>query len=308
MTTATYTPTTGSTIHTGQDITVVWGTILWPLEYLTIRVNEKFVYSYTNPGGDPAGALTSAGYSDGYEATIEYDSLSGSYTFVFQPSVGWLTSPLTITTHHQLLNIPVSEGTQTASYTVNITDSFKADHVEEGIALLLGQFQDDATKLQALLTSFMTQIQAFESEAHPLLLERDLYTATGDRLDGLGQIVGEERQGRSDTIYRIRIIARLAVIKSSGTAEELINILQLITNQDTPADIWYREYYPKTVYIRAKNYTPPDPPELIGGLLRAAKPAGTKLVYIYAEDADDTNLFTFDSGPGLDQGKLAGDA
>jgi len=304
MTTLIFTPSSGN-INTGETITAVLNTAAWPLEYLIIKANGKTLFNYTHTTGDDVTSPTLVPFEQEYEGTIGWDG-TAEYTLTFQPITGWLTESVELVGQHKLLGFAAAPDA-TASLTVLISDAFNPNYREDAIDRLLGQFKGDSDNLQALLTSYITHVQALESEAHPLLWSKDVYTATGDRLDGLGQIVGEERQGRSDEIYRIRILARLAINKSNGTAEDLINILQLLADQASP-DIWYEEYQPKTVYIRAKNYTPPDPPELIGGLLRLAKPAGTFLAYIYADDADDTNLFTFDSGPGLDQGKLAGDA
>lgn len=183
------------------------------------------------------------------------------------------------------------------------TTAYATDHTADAVSMLLEQFRP-ATKLQGWLTAYIDQIQEIETALDPLISAREIDNATGITLDNLGSVVGESRKGRADALYRVYIKVRILVNRSTGTAGELMTVAQLIAEQ-TAQDVWYQENDPKTVFIRARNFADSYPDET-AALLRLAKPAGTRLVYVYAADADDDNLFTFDSGPGLDVGKLAG--
>ena len=300
--TVTFSPASSALVTPLSPIGITWTDAAWPLDRFIITIDGKTAYSkigdHTAQGADF--------FLGGWSGTHSYDAALNLHTFSVVKDGGYgYSDSIDVSFYHKLAGL--SAITDTASFISALPGgSYNPDHATEAVGLLLEQFKE-ATNLQNLLLSYITQVQDLEDKTYPLLAVRDVNVATGDRLDGLGEIVGEERKGRSDEIYRVYILVRLAVNKSNGTAAELINILQLISRQATP-DIWYDEYQPKTAYIRARNWAPSDPPSLIAGLLRQAKPAGTNLVFIYAEDADDTNLFTWDIGPGLDQGKLAGDA
>jgi hypothetical protein len=206
------------------------------------------------------------------------------------------------------------------------------DHTTEALANLLEQFKN-SPKLAALLTSYVDQIQDLEDAIYGLLQGRWLDYAEGDQLDGLGSIVGENREGRTDSDYRLAIRVRILINLCEGTPEQIIEIFELLTG----AVIELREYFPAalvvsvlspifgwvtrtaTVIDRPSGFTVID--RLTGdtvivdvadsadfastlyNYLQTIKPAGVKanLVYWFSPD-----VFRFDSGPGWDQGHWAG--
>lgn len=183
------------------------------------------------------------------------------------------------------------------------TEAYVSDHTEDAITQLLEQFSDKVL-VHGWLTALIDRIQEIEDALDTIPSAREIDNATGITLDNLGTVVGEPRKGRADDLYRVYIKVRVIVNRSHGTASEMMTVVQLIAGQD-PQDVWYQENDPKTIFIRGRNFADPYPDET-AALLRLAKPAGTRLVYVYAADADDDNVFTLDIGPGLDVGKLAG--
>lgn len=113
-------------------------------------------------------------------------------------------------------------------------------HVAEAKDRLVQQFKGK-TKLEALLTAYVNQIQDLEDVFFQLLEERVIDTAVGVQLDGLGDIVGEERKGKNDTSYRTWIRGRIRANRSSGTPEDMLEIADLITDANALA---IEEYYP----------------------------------------------------------------
>jgi len=111
-----------------------------------------------------------------------------------------------------------------------MTLTFKDDHVGEGLDLLLGQFKEKAN-IEATLTAFLDQVQDLEDLNSSLVTDRLIENAVGEQLNILGRIVGQPREGREDDVYRLWIIARIAINKSSGTAEEIYTILKLLTGE-----------------------------------------------------------------------------
>lgn len=102
----------------------------------------------------------------------------------------------------------------------------------------------DKPNIAGMTTAFVNQIQKLENVFQDLGFFRFIYTASGEQLDGLGSIVGEQRQGRNDFDYRIAIITRIAINTSDGTPEEFIAILNLVTGS---TQVFYYEIKPASV-------------------------------------------------------------
>src|SRR5688572_13994483 len=99
-----------------------------------------------------------------------------------------------------------------------------ADHVEQGLRLLLDQYKDKP-RLTALLSSYLNRVQELEDAAWDVRIKRFVDDAVGAQLDGIGRIVGELRQGRDDVTYRLFILARIRVNLSFGHADDVIDVL-----------------------------------------------------------------------------------
>ena len=164
--------------------------------------------------------------------------------------------------------------------------------VSEGLTRLLDQFKG-SPNLLALATSYLEQVQTLEDAAWPLLAERGIDNMTGDRLDGLGEILGHSRGGRSDAVYRLALKGELAVLQSEGTAEEMIALAQLLIQMPT-ADYEVIEYWPKGFYIRPVDHVLTQDPALIGTMLDRAISAATTMSFVYSL-LSDTYTFQLSS-------------
>lgn len=111
-------------------------------------------------------------------------------------------------------------------------------------------------------------------------------TATGVRLDLVGKIVGEARLGRSDADYEVGIKIRIAINRSNGRSDDLIEIcalagpLEKVTYSDGDLFSWQIEVYEfENVVYLAKG-------------LGKAKAAGSKgnLIYSFAPVAQALRL------------------
>ncbi len=100
----------------------------------------------------------------------------------------------------------------------------RTDQVADALSLLTSQFSG-STNIQAILTSWITQVQELEAALFQLYEERGVEDAIGDQLDDLGTIVGLERDGMSDTDYRARLLVQIAINLASGTVPEVEAIL-----------------------------------------------------------------------------------
>lgn len=78
---------------------------------------------------------------------------------------------------------------------------------------------------------------------------RYVSTAEGDVLDEIGALVGRPRQGLSDALYRLAIRAEAASTVSSGTINEIIELMQSLVGPD----VRVREFWPATILISAPD-------------------------------------------------------
>lgn len=177
----------------------------------------------------------------------------------------------------------------------------KTTHVSEAIRNLIDVFQDKP-KVVGLLTAFVNRVQELENVFSDILTKTALEDATGAQLDLLGAIVGEERFGRTDLQYATAINARIRLLQSEGTAEDVIDLITAIVG-DLQVNVV--EAYPAK--FSATIDDPVDPTEVdigaMGNLIASGKPAGVGMSLIYHISP---NPFRFDvAGQGFDQGELA---
>lgn len=122
----------------------------------------------------------------------------------------------------------------------------------DGLAQMLEQFKGSGN-LRLLASSYLDQAQAFEDAVWPLLNERSLANATGDRLDGIGEIFDTPRGGQNDADYRLTLQTEIGVLLSRGTEADLLTIAQLLIQMTTP-DYEFTEYFPKSLYLRPVDF------------------------------------------------------
>src|SRR5688572_28574549 len=97
--------------------------------------------------------------------------------------------------------------------------------VERQQSLVAAQFRKspkDPTNLQKLVAVFSNSYQKIHKTLDDLKHKRNLDTAEGVQLDGLGQILGLPRQsGESDEDYRERLKFQTFINKGTATPEEM---------------------------------------------------------------------------------------
>jgi hypothetical protein len=211
--------------------------------------------------------------------------------------------------------------------------SHVTEHLDQAKAHLLEQFKA-STNLRALLDTYVSQIQDIEDALYGLLLGRWLDNAEGVQLDGLGDIVGEARQGRTDTDYRLAIRVRIKINLCEGAPEQIIEIFVLLTNWAVELKEYTVAAFVLTVlgalpatgyeYVVLISRTTGDTlinrdgevllgrkptslpfASLLSQYLQTVKPAGVQAQLRYWASPTD-EIFQFDSGPGWDRGKWAG--
>lgn len=174
------------------------------------------------------------------------------------------------------------------------------DHASDIRKLLIDQFKDKPI-IEAILASYIKQVQDLEDALFQVLNDRWLSTAEGAQLDMLGEILGEAREGRDDTDYLQALNARIKINTGSGRVEDIIAVIKGVIG---PYDVHVQEYFPAAFIAAIQD---PVPVTLdffrLGVFVRSVAPAGVLAHTSYYP----ANPFSFDSGLGYDQGHY-GDA
>ena len=177
------------------------------------------------------------------------------------------------------------------------TATLTEERLAEAVGNLIDQFKGQAN-IEAFIEAWAQQSQEVELAAFGVLLLTTLANAEGAQLDGLGEIVGVEREGRSDADYRVRIGAQILLNNASGTIEDLLALAVALGATTTVLT----EVYPAKIEI-VSNVAIANGLE-IGRVMGLARPAGVGHWFTFFEGS---NPFRFDTGSqGLDQGELAG--
>jgi hypothetical protein len=174
------------------------------------------------------------------------------------------------------------------------------EHVADAMARLLEQFKNQPN-LEDLFECLLTPNQTAEDLLYDLYTLRWLDTAEGVHLDNLGEIVGQPREGRTDSVYRLWIKARILLNRSTGKGDDLLQLMQIVA---TDANLNLTEQYPAGLLVEIWELD--SNAQAVYDLLHAAKAAGIRLHFTYST-LPVTDLFTYDTGPGYDTGTYAGD-
>jgi hypothetical protein len=169
-----------------------------------------------------------------------------------------------------------------------VTITQNTQHVTQGQALPIYDLRKP--KLQALLASYLQQVQDAENAAYSLYVGLLIFSATGDALDMLGDLVGQPRDGRSDAVYRVWIEARARVLRSNGKPEEILGIIRLVL--DPSASVTLLEFVEATIRITLIGTTvTPILATQVAELVRHAKAQGITLDMAYSP-IPATDVFT----------------
>lgn len=145
------------------------------------------------------------------------------------------------------------------------------DHDDRMKELLIQQFKEQPN-FQKMIDALAVGIQELEDVSNDMLEDRSINTAIGVQLDFLGELVGEDRLGRTDDDYRSAIRVRISINTSKGTPEDLISIFAALTNAGT---VDYSELFPAFVDMFTNGDLIPD---FLVDNMNQVKPAGVALI------------------------------
>jgi hypothetical protein len=153
-------------------------------------------------------------------------------------------------------------------------------------------------RIQSLLTAWVNRVQELEDALWTLLQAMTIDAATFDLLDKIGALVGEARNGRSDTDYRAAVRIRIRANRSQGRSTDLLDIATLACTLSTPT---ITEYQPAAWLV--------DMPNLSGAasvvyILGRSKAAGTTGLVSYTTTSATPLILDSLSGGVVAPGKL----
>lgn len=140
-----------------------------------------------------------------------------------------------------------------------------ADHTADALARFVGGVFEGKPKTEAFVSIFAAKIQEVETMLFDLFDKRTLDDAEAAQLDGIGAIVGLERRGgQTDTSYRADLRAWIVYLRSRGTAEEIISVVERFTRS---TEVELVEYPPASaiVWFDGEIYNEPRIAKLADG-------------------------------------------
>jgi hypothetical protein len=167
--------------------------------------------------------------------------------------------------------------------------------VDEGLDLVIERFKNKPI-FTAFLRIVLARMQHITDTVWNLYAGSWLDNAFGLQLDNLGDIVGETRQGRDDTVYRPWIRARILANRSSGKQQELLKILRVIIG-DAPG-VTYTPDPPANFEIAISGMSHAgDLARTLRVILNEARAAGVGMRLRYTDDEATAFKFAPDATP-----------
>lgn len=168
------------------------------------------------------------------------------------------------------------------------------DHADQGVALLLDQYKEKP-RLEAWIRSFLDEVQEAEDMLVAVALSRDVDTAEAAQLELLGRVVGQERVGDTDDVFRLFIKVRIRINRSHGKAVDIIEVGRLATDGRTSK---FYPLYPASYVldvIEPLDATLAPLAAYIASLLAEATAAGVESSLHWSDDPED-ETFAFATG------------
>lgn len=174
----------------------------------------------------------------------------------------------------------------------------ETSHALKGISRFIEQYKEKP-RMEQWARSYLIEIQALEDAFWQIYTMRWIDSATGEQLVVLGEIVGQYNPGLSEENYRVLIRARIAVNRSNGRPDELIDILALLSESFAePAVIMLVEGLTADYTLNLISDIGSIDPDIVFGLmLDHADPAGVAANFVFGFDTTD-DLFIWSSASG----------
>ena len=152
------------------------------------------------------------------------------------------------------------------------------DHKERALKRLVEQDRS-AENFRKIVETAAERYQGLEEVGYALLTERNIFDAVGSQLNGIGEIVGEPRLGRTDETYREAINVRITINQSGGEPERIIEFFRRIAGAD---QVLYQEVYPAKIELFVGGDVSLEQAQRVRDIV----PAGVGTIYISEAGGD----------------------
>lgn len=169
--------------------------------------------------------------------------------------------------------------------------------VADSLKLLIQQFKNKPY-LASLLSSYMEQVQLLETALFLMQDARLLSNAEGEQLDGIGRIVGLQRNGAGDADYLMLLGVKILANRSKATIPDFETMYAILS---TKVHIWktFAEGYAE-FELEIVDEIADDSSELqwIEKFLKLMRAAGVRCIVSYPNGTIASRWFSF--GPSDD--------
>ena len=171
------------------------------------------------------------------------------------------------------------------------------DHTAQGLARLIEQYKK-ASLFKAWLSTYLDRIQILEGAIWEVIEKRTIDGGVGVALDNIGKILNRPRGGLSDDDYRIALRAEIAILRSTGTGNDLFTVGSL----SLPSGYTFtlEDEGNAALLVTIAQQVLFSATTFLENLIRA-KQGGVKLLFEYSTNTPGTD-FTWTDGPGWDDG------
>ena len=124
----------------------------------------------------------------------------------------------------------------------------EVDHIATGLARVITQYRG-RPYFNLLLAVYLEQVQHIEDAIHDVVDTWKLDSATGWRLDALGDLVGQPRIGDNDDVFRTYVKARILANRSDSKFGTMAAIADMLIPgwryEELPMDLFFEYFLPE---------------------------------------------------------------
>lgn len=171
-------------------------------------------------------------------------------------------------------------------------------HTEDALARLLQQYKGKERMAGLIEALFGRQTQEIEDAANQLYGRLDIDNCEGAQLDWIGSIVGQERSGYSDSVYKYLLKAKTGKNTSNGCIEDMIGVYKTLTRANR---VQVLEVYPCEMDLYTDVPIDMEIATLVRHLMQGSAAGGVR-VYVWSIIYSPTKAFGFDP----DDSKITG--
>ena len=156
-------------------------------------------------------------------------------------------------------------------------------HVKDALGRLVESLKEKP-RIEGLLKALVSRTKELENQLFGLYEGTRLEQAEGAQLDQIGELVGQEREGVTDSVYRTRIRARVAANRSRGRFYDILRVLKTL---EPDAFIHLSEFPPASFLAVFEGVTVSEEDAAIyAEFLKMSRSAGVNAQLLSSEFSD----------------------